>query len=48
MLARRLIVPARLSELFVAIEPELLRYPAVDPLILRSAVQALVGSTGHH
>jgi len=42
LLARELILPQRLLELFHAIEPELIRYPAVDRFFLRSAVLALV------
>jgi len=42
LLARRLILPQRLLELFHAIEPDLIRYPAVDPSFLRSAVLALI------
>jgi len=33
--------PAKLSELFDAIEPELFRFPAVDPSGLRAAVESL-------
>jgi hypothetical protein len=33
--------PAKLAELFEAIEPELYRFPAVDPASLRSAVDSL-------
>lgn len=36
-----LIVPARLLELFAAIEPELYRYPAVDPRTFRAAVEKI-------
>jgi hypothetical protein len=42
LLARRLILPERLLELFRLIEPELIRYPAVDPSFLRAAVLALI------
>ena len=35
---RRLIEPARLIELFGAIEPALIRYPAIDPASLRDRV----------
>jgi hypothetical protein len=42
LLSRQLILPERLLELFQGIEPELIRYPAVDPSFLRSAVLALV------
>jgi hypothetical protein len=33
--------PAKLRELFEAVEPELFRFPAVDPASLRSAVESL-------
>ena len=42
LLDRRLVLPERLLELFQAIEPELIRYPAVDPSFLRAAVLALI------
>lgn len=35
LLERRLVEPARLRELFEAIEPELYRYPAIDPASFR-------------
>lgn len=35
--------PARLHELYEAIEPDLYRFPAVDPTSLRSAVASLGG-----
>ncbi|HEY2595760.1 MAG TPA: DUF6036 family nucleotidyltransferase [Chloroflexota bacterium] len=38
MLARDLVKPARLSELFDAIEPQLYRYPALDPAAFRRKV----------
>lgn len=41
LLARQLVRPQRLWELFQAIEPDLIRYPAVDPTFLRAAVVAL-------
>ncbi|HEX7244742.1 MAG TPA: hypothetical protein VF245_04150 [Solirubrobacterales bacterium] len=34
--------PAKLLELFEAIEPELFRFPAVDPPSLRAAVESLI------
>lgn len=34
--------PSRLLELFEAIEPELYRYPAVDPAAFRRGVEELV------
>lgn len=42
LLARKLVLPERLLELFQSIEPELVRYPAVDPSLLRSAVLAAI------
>jgi hypothetical protein len=39
MHARRLIEPARLMEFFAAIEPQLYRYPAIDPRTFRQAVE---------
>ncbi len=41
MLARRLIELDKLRQLFGAIEPELYRYPAIDPASFRRAVEAL-------
>ena len=38
MLDRGLVQPARLKELFEAIEPQLYRYPAIDPAAFRMAV----------
>ncbi len=38
-----LVQPVRLGELFEAIEPELYRYPAIDPAAFRSKVEATVG-----
>lgn len=38
--------PARLLELFEAIEPELFRFPAVDPARLRGAVESLAEQAG--
>jgi len=44
MLERGLVLPARLRELHAAIEPELYRFPAVDPPTLRVALEvALAG-----
>ena len=40
---RRLLEPARLLDLFSAIEDELYRYPAVDPSSFRQAVERIVG-----
>jgi hypothetical protein len=39
MHARRLIDPTRLLELFAAIEPQLYRYPAIDPRSFRNVVK---------
>lgn len=39
---RALVEPARLLELFEAIEPELYRYPAIDPATFREAVEEFV------
>lgn len=38
-----MVEPTRLAELFAAIEPELFRYPAVDPAAFRRRVEAFVG-----
>lgn len=44
MLDRGLVVPARLRELFTAIEPLLYRFPAIDPVTFRTALEeALAG-----
>jgi hypothetical protein len=40
MVGRGLIQPARALELFAAIEPELYRYPAIDPASFRRRVEA--------
>ena len=39
MLERGLVEPARLRELFAAIEPMLYRFPAVDPPTFRAALE---------
>jgi hypothetical protein len=39
MHARHLIDPARLAEFFAAIEPQLYRYPALDPGTFREALE---------
>ncbi len=44
MLHRGLIERRELLRLFTAIEPDLYRYPALDPPSFRSAVEELVGS----
>ena len=41
MHARGLIEPRRLLELFASIEPQLYRYPAIDPRSFRAAVQEM-------
>lgn len=43
MIARGFVEPSRLRELYEAIEPELYRYPAVDPLAFRQKVDAVLG-----
>jgi hypothetical protein len=43
LLEQGLVEPNRLRELFAAIEPQLYRYPAVDPASFRRAVEAFVG-----
>ena len=43
MLTRGLVEPKKVLELFARIEPELYRYPAVDPPSLRKAVDAAFG-----
>lgn len=42
MIRRGLVDPGRLLELFRAIEPELVRYPALDPTSFKAAVEATV------
>jgi hypothetical protein len=42
MIRRRLVEPGRLLEFFDAIASDLVRYPALDPLSFRRAVQAVV------
>jgi hypothetical protein len=44
LLARGLIEQRALREYFAAIEPELYRFPAIDPPSFRRAVEAAVGS----
>lgn len=39
MRARGLVDPARVQEFFAAIEPQLYRYPAIDPRAFRAAVE---------
>ncbi len=43
MIARRLVEPSRLRELYDAIEPEMYRYPAIEPLAFRQKVDAATG-----
>jgi hypothetical protein len=40
MIERALVEPVRLRELYEAIEPELYRYPAIDPPMFRRKVEA--------
>jgi uncharacterized nucleotidyltransferase DUF6036 len=40
MVSSGLVKPKKLLELFRAVEPELFRYPAIDPPTLRAAVEA--------
>lgn len=42
MVESGLVEPGRLLDLYEGIEPELYRFPAVDPSSLRAAVEALV------
>jgi len=44
MIDRGLVEPSRALELYNAIEPELFRYPAIDPGTFRARVQAVFGS----
>lgn len=44
MIDRGLVDPARALELYNAIEPELFRYPAIDPGTFRARVEAVFGS----
>lgn len=43
---RSLVEPRRLRELFAEIEPQLYRFPAVDPPSFREAVEAATTATG--
>lgn len=45
MVSRGLVVPGRALEYFGRIEPDLYRYPAVDPPAFRRAVEAAFGAT---
>jgi hypothetical protein len=42
MISRGLVEPARLCELYEAIEPELYRYPAIDESVFRRKVDAVL------
>ena len=44
MIARGLVVPSRALEYFARMEPELYRFPAIDPPTFRRAVDAAFGS----
>jgi hypothetical protein len=44
MIKRGLVEPARLRDLFAAIEPELFRYPAINPVAFRRKVEELLGT----
>ena len=44
MIEAGLVLPARLRELFEEIEPQMIRYPAIDAPTLRARVMAIVGS----
>jgi hypothetical protein len=43
MVESGLVAPARLLELYETIEPELYRYPAIDPAAFRRKVEAVLG-----
>ena len=43
MIERGLVEPVRLRELYEQIEPELYRYPAIDPPVFRRKVEAALG-----
>jgi hypothetical protein len=45
MIARGLVEPARALAQFESIEPELYRFPAIDPASFRAAVEDLFGSS---
>ncbi|MGH9459196.1 MAG: DUF6036 family nucleotidyltransferase [Thermoanaerobaculia bacterium] len=45
MIARNLVAPERLLELFAAIEPELYRYPALDPRGFRARVASVAAGS---
>jgi hypothetical protein len=43
MIGRELVDPARARELFQRIEPQLYRFPAIDPVTFRRGVEAVFG-----
>jgi hypothetical protein len=43
-----LIEPDRVRELFAAIEPELHRYPAIEPAAFRAQVESALGDSSDH
>lgn len=43
MIERGLVEPARARQYYEAIEPELYRYPAIDPVAFRRKVDAALG-----
>jgi hypothetical protein len=43
MIDRGLVEPARLRDLYEAIEPELFRYPAIDPAVFRHRLEEALG-----
>jgi hypothetical protein len=43
MIDRGLVEPARLRDLYEAIEPELFRYPAIDPAVFRQRLEEALG-----
>jgi hypothetical protein len=43
MIERGLVEPVRLRELYEAVEPELYRYPAIDPPVFRRKVETALG-----
>ncbi len=45
MIERRLVEPERLRQLYETIEPELYRYPALDPVAFRGKLDAAVPQT---
>ena len=47
MLARTLIDRSRMMAYFAQVEPQLYRFPAVDPATLRRDVESLFGGSAH-